>query len=187
MGLLPKTLAEFWGAHAAAWAATTAFFAVSVSVGGGAGWVLSALLSALSATSLSLAVLLGRNREEAGVALSLTASAYFTGTSALLHAAAATVATAAAGTAWLGLMRRLRTWHALLAAGSLGFAIKAANKDRAFGGAAGTRGLPLPTLALINSAAGAKMGEALAASLREEAARRRQTDSAAAERLASCP
>jgi len=172
MGLLPKTLAEFWGAHAAAWAATTAFFAVSVSVGGGAGWVLSALLSALSATSLSLAVLLGRNREEAGVALSLTASAYFTGTSALLHAAAATVATAAAGTAWLGLMRRLRTWHALLAAGSLGFAIKAANKDRAFGGAAGTRGLPLPTLALINSAAGAKMGEALAASLREEAARR---------------
>ena len=175
--LWPNTLCKFWGLHAGMWSLAAAALVLLKC---------SAVPLPLVAANFALCELLYRNQEDAGTSLASGAGVYFA-----MHAAAlwrAPEVLLAPLLAATGLppfaLRCLRLWHAALAIGSFSFAIKAANKDRAFGGAAGTRGLPLPTLALINSAAGAKMGEALAASLREEAARRRQTDSAAAERLA---
>jgi len=177
MGILPTTLCEFWGAHAIAWAAASA--SIALDAFSGSHYIVAGTMAALSATSASLAVVLGRNQEEAGVELALAGAVSFAGFAAILQAAIGPLVSIGAVTSaprLLLLLRALRTWHALLAVGALCFGLKSANKDRLFATTAKrTAGVQLPTLALFNVAAGAKMGDALAGQLAKEAARREAT------------
>ena len=186
MSLLPTTLAEFWGAHAFAWAVgagTILCYALSA-----ASLPLAGAMAALSSVCLALGVMLHRSTEEVGVALSLSGAVSFAGVAALLHAGIrGLVATSSSETCgmllpfqssglMLAILRKLRFWHALLAIGSVGFGLKAANKDRLFAVShSSSRGVQLPTLTLINLSAGAKMGTALGSQLAEESARRDAT------------
>lgn len=181
MSVVPSTLTEFWGAHAVAWAVASGL--LSWYAFGSSMLAFAGAMAALSSTSASLAVLLARNKEEAGTTLSLAGMLFFAGLTALLHTGIQTLAAAAAvagaGGAspsfrrWFWVLRKLRAWHALLAFGAACFAFKSTNKDRLFDAAqAGARGVHLPTLALVNLDAGPKMGAELGAQLTREAARR---------------
>lgn len=185
MSLWPTTLIEFWGAHAAAWALASGV--VSCCALGASAWAVAGAMAGLASTSASLAVLLARNKEEAGTVLSLSGMLFFAGLTALLHTGIQTLAVSASGVGAvgalpvrrsfmvLGVLRKLRSWHALLALGAACFALKSSNKDRLFAASrARPIGVHLPTLALVNLDAGAKMGSELGAQLAEEAARREE-------------
>lgn len=173
MSLWPNTLARFWGAHALAWSAATAFAAASAPVRASA--LLPSALAAFGGTSLALSVLLYRNREEAGLALAGTAAFYFGGLCMLITAAIRSHRTLLARGALLA-FRLVLGWHAALATGAAGFALKASLKDRIFSDGRlqrrGARGTALPLLAFINQQSGAKLGPRVAEALREEASAR---------------
>eukprot|EP00965_Chrysotila_dentata_P236596 6201410-Pleurochrysis_carterae.AAC.3 len=137
MSLWPNTLARFWGAHALSAGIAAVFLAALPKwitltsprlnalaiAAAGMGWA-SVPLLAFGASNIALAVLLYRNREEAGFSLSAVGAAYFA------------CASAAINSAWLvsGLLalKLLRSWLGLLAASAAMFAVKASLKDRLF-------------------------------------------------------
>ncbi|KAL1526886.1 hypothetical protein AB1Y20_015577 [Prymnesium parvum] len=160
--LWPTTLSKFWGAHALGWAAATSAAAL---LRPAPPLAFPPAGAAAGAAHLALAFLLYRHDDDAGAPLALLGGAYFAGAAALL---AATLPPR-------GAARLLRLWHAALAVGALLFAVKASLKDRLFtqeppAGRAAARG-GMPTLALINSKSGAKLGERIAVRLQELAKR----------------
>ena len=169
--LWPSTLGRFWGAHALAWCAGC--LALLAAPGAALAPLASAGLGALSMAQLALAVLLYRSDEEAGASLAAIATAYFASSAMLLRAAAPplTALTAAA-------LRRLSTWHAALALGSAGFALKAYLKDRLFsrGRLASSSSVVaasrLPILAFVNRLSGGKLGMQVVTDLEAAAAER---------------
>ena len=187
------SLPKFWGAHALSWAAAAALLSAAptkirapllgpdhLRI-----WPASLVANAAATTSFALGVLLYRNREEAGVALSAVACAYFAGCAGLLHAtveaAPGLLAFGSLGPATIlvtRLVKWLRNWHLLLSLGSAAFACKAANKDRQFivsregesSSQLNETGLPL--LVFVNNAAGANLGKKVASELQEESRKR---------------
>ena len=163
--LWPSTLTKFWGWHALSWGVALLSFAFAHRA---TAVVATGYAIALAAANFALAVLLYRNAEEAGVALSAAGCAYFAGTVALLRTAGAALGPPVT-------LRALRLWHVALAAGSAAFAIKASNKDRLFSHGGLTRrdgrGSALPLLVFVNRKSGAKQGARVASELLDEAAR----------------
>jgi diacylglycerol kinase (ATP) len=167
--LWPNTMCKFWGLHAGLWCAAAAVISWRTS---------SALMLPLVAANFALFGLLYRIQEDLGKSLATAGGLYFAAHAAMLWRAPEACAAqwlAALGVP-LGVLRWARIWHAALAIGSFAFAIKAANKDRLFsedgsmrGRSGGVAGTPpasaLPTLAFVNRAAGAKLGERVAAAL----------------------
>lgn len=168
MSLWPNTLARFWGAHALVWSAGAAAFAIRATA------VPPSALAAFAATNFALAVLLYRNREEAGSALAGTAACYFAGLS-MLVAAATRAHLAVLGRSAQTAVRLLGAWHLTLAFGAACFALKASLKDRLFsegrlqGKMQSGAPLALPLLAFINQQSGAKLGPVVAEALSSEA------------------
>ena len=177
--LWPSTLGRFWGAHALAWCGGC--LALLAAPGGALAPLARAGLGALSMAQLALAVLLYRSDEEAGASLAAAAAAYFASYALLLRAAAAAPPRAALAAVAL---RRLSTWHAALALGAAGFALKAYLKDRLFSrghlaAATAAASSRLPLLAFVNRRSGAKLGLQVVADL--EAARAARSSSGDAE------
>ena len=176
-GLVPNTLAKFWGAHAFAWGVTSVTAAARAvplhQLLAGALSLRAGTLLALGAANLALATLLYRNKEEAGVGLAGTAAFYFLGCAALLHAGV--LAAAGAGGCLSVQAPLFRVWHAVMAAGSAFFASKASLKDRLFNQASRAAALreharsasATPTLCLINQQSGAKVGGRVGGALNE--------------------
>ena len=150
--LWPSTICKFWGLHAFVWSVAAAALAASMR----AVWPLPYAVS-----NLLLARFLYLTREDVRRSLGLGSCAFFTAHAALLWFAPLS--------SWIGrvvlCLQLLRVWHAVLAAGSFAFAVKASLKDRLFAedgsmrrGARLDPALAIPTLALINRGAGAKIG-----------------------------
>ena len=154
--LWPNTLSKFWGLHAGVWSVAVAAFAFVTR---------SAVPLPLIVTNLVLAMLLYRNQDDLGVTMATAGGAYFAAQTAMLWLAP--LSSLAPLISRHSTIRWLRLWHAALALGSFAFAIKAANKDRLFaengchvrGSCDFSAAATLPTLAMINKAAGAKIGE----------------------------
>ena len=175
--LWPNTLCKFWGLHAAALAAAAASLATLSS-----SWLPLPLVGA----NAVLAVLLYRSQEDFGTVLGALAGFYFSAHAALLWLAPAAltsllarVAPPLAALASAVFIGRLRLWCSALALGGFIFSLKASLKDRLFsnqdgsmrqlGGVAAAAGSDavssLPTIAFLNTEAGAKIGAKVGASL----------------------
>jgi hypothetical protein len=187
--LWPTTLGKFWGLHALGWC--TAACAVAVLSSTRRALMLPAAAAAMVAgANLALALLLYRDQADAGIGLAAAATLYFTGCAAFLHGAVlqATigplqllVSSSPLAHSLAALLARAvapaRAWHCGMAIGSAMFGIKASLKDRLFlqASAASTTEsgptLAVPTLAMINSKSGAKVGLRVADGLNELARR----------------
>ena len=197
--LWPTTLSKFWGLHALLWCGASAAVAtLNPLLPLGAMTVrnfvrpdalcylvqLRPFLAAFAAANLALSFFLYRSRDDAGTKNALAGALYFAGCATMLHALLCSGGVipglppkGLAATLLSRALRPARLWHCVLALGSLFFAAKASLKDRLFtqepaaalrfGDATGA----MPTLALINSKSGAKIGERVAVKLQELAAR----------------
>ena len=163
--LWPNTLGKFWGLHTLIWAITTATAAARTR---------SAVALPLVVANAALSIMLYRSREDAGYPQALAAGMYFGGNAAMLCLTSGMPCPPVVA-CWLPW---LRAWHMALAAGSLGFAMKAALKDRLFAddgtlraGIAGraSGAATLPTLVLVNKRSGAKIADRVGAALDEVA------------------
>ena len=162
--LWPNTLCKFWGLHAAAWGAAAAALVLLSR---------SALPLPLVGANVVLAALLYRSQEDAGTALAALAGVYFSFHAAMLWLGPAAFMTMRNQPVRLWL-RCAQLWHTVLALGGFIFSLKAALKDRLFSNQDGSMksfadgggsGVSLPTLAMINSKAGAKIGDVVQESL----------------------
>ena len=175
--LWPNTLCKFWGLHAFALATAAASLAVL-----SRSWLPLPLVGA----NVVLAIMLYRSIEDFGTALGALAGIYFSAHAALLWLAPAALASLLARRApplavlaSSALISKLRLWLSALGFGGFFWALKASLKDRLFSNQDGSmRALcgssgcepadadaALPTIAFINSQAGAKIGSTVGAEL----------------------
>ena len=185
--LWPNTLGKFWGLHAVAFAVAAAALSALTR---------SSLPLPLAGANAVLGALLYRSQEDAGTVLAALAGVYFAAHAALLWSSPAALASLVTQAAppmtarTLTLFVRLRLWCSALAVGGFVFSLKAALKDRLFDNqdgsmrrvvtgappaangtaAANAAAAPLPTLALINKQAGAKIGARVGVALDAAAA-----------------